>query len=108
LLVGEVSTINGIRLPVFEVNLLGTFKQEVQFVLVEDADYSLGDDRVKALEEASDLLADRSHQVVFRYPQAVLVDVLGCDLDVSTARYEVHLDALLVNHGEAQVKRLKI
>lgn len=76
--------------------------------MVEDADYSLGDDRVEALEEASYLLADRSHQVVLGYPQAVLVDVLGCDLNVCTSRYEVHLDALLVDDREAQVERLKI
>ena len=107
-LVGEVSTIDSIRLPVCEVNLLGTLKQEVEFVLVEDAYYPLGDDRVEALEEASDLVADRSYQVVLGYPQAVLVDVLGCDLDVGTARYEVHLDALLVDDREAQVERLKI
>ena len=36
------------------------------------------------------------------------MDVLGCDLDVGTARHELHLGALLVNNREAQVKRLKI
>ena len=67
-LVGEISTIDSIRLPVCKVNLLSTFKQEVQFILVKDADYSLGDDRVETLEEASDFLSDRSHQVILRYP----------------------------------------
>ena len=36
------------------------------------------------------------------------MDVLGCDLDVGTARYELHLGALLVNDRKAQVKRLKL
>ena len=36
------------------------------------------------------------------------MDVLGCDLDVSTARQELHLGALLVDYREAQVERLKI
>ncbi len=36
------------------------------------------------------------------------MDVLGCDLDVGTAMHELHLDALLVNNREAQVKRLKV
>jgi hypothetical protein len=67
-LVGEISTIDSISLPVCEVNLLGTLKQEVQLVLVKDADYSLGDDRVETLEEASDFLSDRSHQVILGYP----------------------------------------
>ena len=80
----EVPSVESVRFPVREIDLLGALKQEVKLVHIKDAHCTAWDHREEATQELFRFFLDLSDKMVFCYSQTVLVDIISLNLNVST------------------------
>ncbi len=86
---GLVLVVLGVGLEVVDVNVGQARDEQLELLLVEDANEPLGDDVVEALEEGVQLLADGTRHLHLAHEPDVFHLVLLGDGHVAAVRFQI-------------------